>query len=179
MSRLTTYRDGSSGRHAVPPALLGWAIGIPASIAATLVVLAGSDLPPPPGFITVVLIATGLGIAVRVAVPWILGIRDRARVAAALRAATIAAALAGAALAVVVVLIGPGEPSAPRPGAGAAITLIGVFLALGGATGAALAALALVADRQPTRRRALLVAMTPALLVSLMASAVVFARIWQ
>jgi hypothetical protein len=143
------------------------------------VVLAGSDLPPPPGFIAVVLIAAGLGIAIRVAVPWILSIRDQAGVGPALGTATIAAALASAVVAVIVVLTGPGEASIAPPGAGAAIILIAVVMALGAAAGAALAGIALVADRQPTRRRALLLGTAPALLVSLVASAVVFARLGQ
>ena len=107
-----------------------------------LVLLAGSDLPPPVGFIWVAAGAVAAGALVRALVPPVLGLRHTIGVLRTLLAASGIGAGVGVACATLLVLLGSGEPTVDSPSAGQAATFVVVVAA---APGAAVSLLALTA----------------------------------
>jgi hypothetical protein len=124
-------------------ARLGWASGA----IFVLVMAAGADRPPPPGFLLIVGYGALLGIAVRRALPLLLDLWDTRGAGAAIVRAALGGFLAGLALAAVTTVLSTGEPSIA---VGPAARLIG-FMVVGavGALGAvALAVTGRLLDRR-------------------------------
>ena len=127
--------------------LLGRLIGAGASVAAVLVVLAGSDRPPPPGFVAVLVVAGGLGVLTALLVPRMLVLADRHGRPRALVAALAVGFALGAVVGVGFAVAGPGEPSTPAPGIGEAAAFITVVAVVGMVAAGLVALVAFALDR--------------------------------
>lgn len=126
--------------------------------------LAGSDLPPPRGFIAVVAAAIALGLVVGFGVPWLLARLERTGVGRTL----LAAAGAGAAVGVLVV-----AAMALRPDASAAGVTVPEVLTLGAVVGSVSAAaaafvmgVAVLSVRATSRPASSAIALLPTVLVA-------------
>ncbi len=93
-------------------AYLGWL----AAISAILIMLAGSDWPPPIGFLLVVVAAGVLGVLVRLWIPRTLSRSDHVSTARVVGQAAVPGALAGLVAAGMFMVVGRGEPQV-GPGA--------------------------------------------------------------
>ena len=152
-------------------------LGALVTVTGVLLMLAGSDLPPPVGFLWVVIAGLGLGVLVRVLVPRLLKLRDRAGAVRAVVAAMAVGAAVGAGVAILLVTWSPGEPSAPRPGPVEVSIFLLVVAVVGACAAVALALLAILADRADSRTGALLVVGVPGLLTVLLIVAVIVQRL--
>ncbi len=110
-------------------ARLGWASGA----IFVLVMAAGADRPPPPGFLLIVGYGALLGIAVRRALPLLLDLWDTRGAGAAIVRAALGGFLAGLALVAVTTVLSTGEPSIAVGPAARLIgfTVVGAVSALG------------------------------------------------
>ena len=130
-------------------------LGVEAALAGLLLALASSDWPPPRGFWLAAVASAGLGIVVAVLVPLVLRRADRSGALPALVVAALGGGCYVVGLAVLLMLLSPGEPSTPAPGAGDRLILIVVAACVGWIGGAAVGAVTILADR--ARNRPLLV----------------------
>jgi hypothetical protein len=96
----------SDGRRRLA-ARLGWASGA----LFVLVMAAGADRPPPPGFLVIVGYGALLGVAVRGALPLLLDLWDARGAGPAIARAAVGGFLAGLALVGVTTVLSTGEPS--------------------------------------------------------------------
>jgi len=78
-----------------------------------LVMLAGSDKPPPLGFLWIVAGLVVISVAIGLALPWLWRVREQSGVWSVLWRTTTLGALVGLVLAALFGLGGSGEPSAP------------------------------------------------------------------
>ena len=110
---------------------LGWASGA----LFVLVMAAGADRPPPPGFLVIVGYGALLGVAVWRALPLLLDLWDARGAGPAIVRAALAGFLAGLALVAVTTVLSTGEPSIAVSPAARLIgfTVVGVVGALGAA----------------------------------------------
>ncbi len=120
----------SDGRRRLA-ARLGWASGA----LFVLVMAAGADRPPPPGFLVIVAYGALLGVAVWRGLPLLLDLWDTRGAGAAIVRAALAGFLAGLALVAVTTMLSTGEPSIAVGPAARLIgfTVVGVVGALGAA----------------------------------------------
>lgn len=126
---------------------IGRLAGLLTALGGIAMMLAGSDRPPPPGFLAVIATAVVLGFAVAVLVPRMLGRADRVGALRAALAAVGVGAAIGAAVALPYIAVGPGEPSTPAPGPADLAVFVVVVAGAGALAGALIAALALTLDR--------------------------------
>ena len=94
-----------------------WLIASGFFIVWLLVMLAGSDKPPPLGFLWIVAGLVVICVAIGLALPWLWRVRERSGVWSVLWRTTTLGALVGFVLAGLFGLGGSGEPSAPAMGA--------------------------------------------------------------
>ena len=151
-------------------------LGVLVAVSSVLVLLAGSDMPPPPGFVLVIPVAIGIGILVRVVIPQMLQTRDRAGLAPALMGAIGAGAAAGLLMGLLFAAIRSTGPSTPRPGLLQLALFVLVLTIAGALAAAAVSALAIVADRARTRTRRILTLAVPGLIVVLVPAIVIADR---
>mgnify|MGYP003350284309 FL=1 len=140
------------------------------ALAGVIVMLAGSDLPPPPGFAVVLVAAAGLGLLVRWRVPVLLRRVDAAGAVRATPALVGPVAVYSAAVALIAALIGSDEGSLPAP-TWAETAVFVLVAAVAGCVAALLVVIvAVLADRERARpSRAVVVAVAlPVLLVALL-----------
>ena len=93
-----------------------WLIASGFFIVWLLVMLAGSDRPPPLGFLWIVAGLVVICVAIGFALPWLWRVREQAGVWSVLWRTTTLGALVGFVLAALFGLGGSGEPSAPPMG---------------------------------------------------------------
>lgn len=151
--------------------VLARVLGAEAALGAVLVMLAGSDWPPPVGFWLVGLSAIGLGLLMGFLVPVVLRRADRSGALPALLITAVGGAGYLGAMALILMLVSTGEPSV-RVGAPERLVFLLAAACVGWIGGAAYGAVALLADRlrdQPARLRALILAL-PALVFALVVS---------
>ena len=144
-------------------------LGAEAALGAVLVMLAGSDWPPPMGFSLVVLLAIGLGLLLGFLVPVLLRRSDRSGALPALLVTAAGGAGYLGAMALLVMLASTGEPSV-SVGVPERMVFVLVAACVGWIGGGAFGAVALLADRlrdQPTRLGLLILAL-PALVIALL-----------
>jgi hypothetical protein len=146
-------------------------------LAAVLVLLAGSDLPPPVGFIWVVAGAVAVGALVRALVPPVLGLRHTRGMLRTLLAAGGIGAGVGVGCAALLVFLGSGEPTVDSPSAGQAATFVVVVAVVGAVSAAAISATAIFSAAMSRRQLAVLVAAAPGAAVSLLALSVIGTRL--
>ena len=157
---------------------LATTLGALVTVTGVLLMLAGSDLPPPVGFLWVVIAGLGLGVLVRV-----LACRGCSScVIARGRSAPwlpprLSGRQSGPGVAIPLVTWSPGEPSAPRPGPVEVSIFLLVVAVVGACAAVALAPLAILADRADSRTGALLVVGVPGLLTVLLIVAVIVQRL--
>jgi hypothetical protein len=151
-------------------------LGAATALLSTLIVLAGSDVPPPPGFLAVVLVAAALGLVVRLVVPGLLTVRDERGTAAALMRAGALAAGTGCAVGALFMLFSPGEPSVSTDVLAGAVFLF-VLAAVGAVGGLAVTTLAILADRAHTRAGAVSIVAAPLGLTMLLTVVVIGMRL--
>lgn len=144
-------------------------LGVEAALGGVLVALAGSDWPPPRGFWVVVVASVTLGLLVAALVPVVLRRADRVGPLPALLVAAAAGAGYLGSAAVLLMVTSPGDPSSPGPGVADRLVLLIVAACVGWFGGAAVAAVALLADRARDRplRTLLLVVLLPVIVVGL------------
>ena len=126
---------------------IGRLAGLLTALGGIAIMLAGSDRPPPPGFLAVIVTAVVLGTATAVLVPRMLRRADRVGAVRATLAAVAVGAAVGAAVALVYAVVGPGEPSTPAPGPADLAILVVIVAVAGAVAGALIAALAFSLDR--------------------------------
>ena len=154
-----------------------WTLAASTSLATVLVLLAGSDLPPPVGFIWVTTGAVAVGALVLACVPPVLGLRHSIGAVRTLLTASGIGAGVGAACAVLLILVGPGEPTINSPGAGQAATFVVVVAVVGAVSAAAISTTAMFSAAMPRPQLAILVAAAPGAAVSLLALTAVGTRL--
>jgi hypothetical protein len=126
-------------------------LGLTAAVLFVLVMAAGADLPPPPGFVLVIAYGVLLGVVVWRALPLMLDLWDARGVGPVIGRAALAGFLAGLALWALTSVISTGEPSIDVDGTARLIgfTVVGVVGALGAT---ALTATGRLLDRRRSRR---------------------------
>lgn len=154
-----------------------WALAASTSLGAVLLLLAGSDLPPPTGFIWVAAGAVVVGVLVRAFVPPLLRLRYSTGVLRSLLVSIAIGAVVGVACAALLVLRGSGEPTVDSAATGTATVFITVTAVVGACAAAGVAATAMVSASMPRPQLAVLVAAAPGTVVALLALAVVGARL--
>lgn len=142
-----------------------------------LLMLAGSDLPPPSGFIWVVLIAAVVGLAVSVLIPVALRFRDREGSRRTALTAAAAGFAFGVGVALLLLLGGSGEPSVPEPGPFEAVAFLAVVGLVGAIAATVIVGWAIVADRAKSKPSALIVSVVPGAVVLLGITAVIAGRL--
>ena len=147
------------------------------SLASVLVLLAGSDLPPPVVFILVTTGAVAVGALVLVFVPSVTGLRHSIGAVRMLLTASGIGAGVGAACAVLLVLVGPGEPTINSPNAGQAATFVVVVAVVGAVSAAAISTTAIFSAAMPRPHLAILVDAATGAAVSLLALTAVGTRL--
>lgn len=113
-----------------------WLIAGSFGIAWLLVMLAGSDRPPPPGFAVVLAILVALVIAMGLAIPWLWRVQASSGARRVLGYSAALGAAVGLAIAGGLAISGPGEPSTPAPSASATVTWLLVLTLVGALNGA-------------------------------------------
>ena len=154
-----------------------WTLAASTALAAVLVLLAGSDLPPPVGFIWVVTGAVAAGALVRALVQRVLGLRHTIGMLRTLLAASGIGASVGVACATLLVLLGSGEPTVDSPSAGQAATFVVVVAVVGAVSAAAISATAIFSAAMSRPQLAVLVAAAPGAAASLLALTAVGTRL--
>lgn len=157
--------------------LISWVLAGTSAVAAASILLAGADLPPPPGFLFVLLAVCGFGVLIGLTLPRVLKRWDRLGAGSTLAWASALGALLGLATTVVLVSKGPGEPTIPAPGVQAYLIFAGVLVVLGGLCGFALALVARAADRASTPWLAAAIAGLPGLVLVGVAAVVIASRV--
>jgi hypothetical protein len=158
---------------------IGHYLGAGAGVIAVLVLLSGSDIPPPPGFAAVVVGAIVAGLAIALLVPRMLRLRDRTGTRRTLLVTLAWGAALGAALPLVLALLTPVGAQVDTPGpADLALAVVLGALLVALATGC-LAVLAIWADVARDHPACRLVLVTPFVLLGLPATIVIIARIGQ
>ena len=154
-----------------------WALAASTSLGAVLLLLAGSDLPPPTGFIWVAAGAVVVGVLVRAFVPPLLRLRYSTGVLRSLLVSIAIGAAVGMACAALLVLRGSGEPTVDSAATGTATVFIAVTAVVGACAAAGVAATAMISAAMPRPPLAVLVAAAPGTVVSLIAIGVVGTRL--
>jgi hypothetical protein len=155
---------------------LGWLLGGQATACATLVAVAGSDLPPPAGFLGIVAAALVLGVLVRLGVPRLHARRSADGVRSALGSTAVAGALVGAVIAAPFVVAHAFRDTS-GPTAVEAVTFVAVASVLMAGGALLFAGVALLAFGAQSAPVAFAAAMLPSLLVAVPALTVVLGRL--
>ncbi|MFN8126022.1 MAG: hypothetical protein U0R64_05890 [Candidatus Nanopelagicales bacterium] len=152
-------------------------LGVLTFVTGVLVMLSGSDLPPPPGFLWILPIAGVAAILVGLLIPVALRLGDRAGPARAVLAAVGVGVAFGVVVAGLLVIRGSGEPSIPPPGPVGATILVIVTTAVGAIAATVVVGWSIVADQAKSRSHAVLVIALPAALVLLPIGVVILLRL--
>ena len=143
---------------------LGLLLGAQAGICTVSLALAGSDLPPPRGFVVVIGASIVLGLVVGFSVPWLLARRERIGVGRML----LAAAGAGAVVGVLIVAAMAVRPDLAATGVTVAdvVTLAAVVGSVAAAAASLIMGVAVQSVRARSRRASTIIAVLPTALIA-------------
>ncbi len=127
-----------------------WIIAASFGLAWLLILIAGADRPPPPGFAVVLAILLALVIAIGRAIPWLWHVQADKGARRVLAYTLVPGAAVGFAIALGFAISGSGEPSRTDPTASSTLTWLLVLTLVGALNGALIGGVTVLARRSST-----------------------------